>query len=97
VINRQGEAHLQVYQGNSNWKDVHITDSDLDPYYMTKEERENGPAMEQEVAPSAPPPTQQQHSAYAPPTLDVRNCFQQGFIRSLFPSGSKFTYGKLSE
>ena len=67
VINRQGEAHLQVYQGNSNWKDVHITDSDLDPYYMTKEERENGSAMEQEVAPSAPPPTQQQHSAYAPP------------------------------
>jgi hypothetical protein len=67
VINRQGEAHLQVYQGNSDWKDVYITDSDLDPYYMTKEERENGSAMEQEGAPSAPPPTQQQHSAYAPP------------------------------
>jgi hypothetical protein len=67
VIGGRGGAHLRVCRGGGGWGDVHVTDSDLDPYCMAGGERESGSAMGREVAPSAPPPAQRQHSACAPP------------------------------
>jgi alkylated DNA nucleotide flippase Atl1 len=68
VINKQGEAFLQTYQGNSDWQDVNISDMDLVPFYMTREEREKGSAMELEgvANPTAHSPPLQQQPNFAP-------------------------------
>ena len=68
VINKQGEAFLQTYQGNSDWQDVNISDEDLVPFYMTREEREKGSAMELEgvANPTAHSPPLQQQPNFAP-------------------------------
>ena len=61
VINRQGTAVLQTYQGQEDWATRAVEDTALEPFYKTKEEREQQQQQQQQTdGAAAPPPAHNQ-------------------------------------